>query len=63
MILVFHRLTKILIDPRATHSFVNPDFMCGVVVIFDKLSYVLEVKTLTGDRSIVTNMVFKNCEI
>ena len=25
---VFHRLTRILIDSGATHSFVNPEFMC-----------------------------------
>nr|XP_027071905.1 uncharacterized protein LOC113696725 [Coffea arabica] len=27
-ILVFHRFTKVLADPGATHSFVNPNFMC-----------------------------------
>ncbi|XP_027155394.1 uncharacterized protein LOC113755660 [Coffea eugenioides] len=29
-ILVFHRFAKVLVDPGATHSFVNPDFMCGI---------------------------------
>nr|XP_027067024.1 uncharacterized protein LOC113692713 [Coffea arabica] len=29
---VFHRLTKILIDPGATHSFVSPTFMLGIDV-------------------------------
>nr|XP_027122195.1 uncharacterized protein LOC113739150 [Coffea arabica] len=30
MIPVFHLLVRILIDPGATHSFVNPEFMCGI---------------------------------
>ncbi|XP_027103158.1 uncharacterized protein [Coffea arabica] len=27
---VFHRLVRILIDPDATHFFINPDFMCRI---------------------------------
>ncbi|XP_071902640.1 uncharacterized protein [Coffea arabica] len=60
---VFHRLAKLLIDPGATHSFVNPAFMCGIAVIPVKLPYDLEVKTPVGDQSLITNMVYKNCEI
>ncbi|XP_071928113.1 uncharacterized protein [Coffea arabica] len=60
---VFHRLAKLLIDPGATHSFVNPAFMCGIAVNPVKLPYDLEVKTPTGDQSLFTNMVYKNCEI
>ena len=26
----FHRLAKVLIDPGAIHSFVNPNFMSGI---------------------------------
>ena len=29
---IFHRLLKVLIDPGATHSFVNPKFMSGINV-------------------------------
>ncbi|XP_027152140.1 uncharacterized protein LOC113752211 [Coffea eugenioides] len=62
-ILVFHRLAKLLIDPGATHSFVNPAFMCGIDVSPVKLPYDLEVKTPTGDQNLITNMVYRNCEI
>nr|XP_027124217.1 uncharacterized protein LOC113740903 [Coffea arabica] len=60
---VFHSLAKLLIDPGATHSFVNPVFMCGIGSCPVKLSYDLEVKTPTGDQSLITNMVYRNCEI
>ncbi|XP_071920667.1 uncharacterized protein [Coffea arabica] len=60
---IFHRLAKLLIDPGATHSFVNPAFMCGIAVNPVKLPYDLEVKTPTGDQSLITNMVYRNCEI
>ncbi|XP_071933835.1 uncharacterized protein [Coffea arabica] len=60
---IFHRLAKLLIDPGATHSFVNPAFMCGIDVNPVKLPYDLEVKTLTGEQNLITNMVYKNCEI
>ncbi|XP_027118577.2 uncharacterized protein [Coffea arabica] len=60
---IFHRLAKLLIDPGATHSFVNPTFMCGIAVNPVKLPYDLEVKTPTGNQSLITNMVYKNCEI
>ncbi|XP_027067801.1 uncharacterized protein [Coffea arabica] len=59
---VFHRLAKLLIDPGATHSFVNPTFMCGIDLSPIKLPYDLEVKTPTRDQSLVTNMVYRNCE-
>ncbi|XP_071912345.1 uncharacterized protein [Coffea arabica] len=60
---VFHRLAKLLIDPEATHSFVNPAFMCGIVVNPVKLPYDLEVKTPTRDQNLITNMIYKNCDI
>ncbi|XP_027098915.1 uncharacterized protein LOC113774135 [Coffea eugenioides] len=60
---VFHRLAKLLIDPGATHSFVNLAVMCGIDVNPVKFPYDLEVRTPTGDQSLVTNMVYKNCEI
>ena len=46
---VFHHLAKILIDPNATHSFVNPNLMCGIDVKPPRLLYDLEVSTPTGD--------------
>ena len=46
---IFHRLTKILIDPGATHSFVNPDFMSGIDLKPIKLPYDLEVRTPIGN--------------
>ncbi|XP_071918797.1 uncharacterized protein [Coffea arabica] len=60
---VFHRLAKLLIDPGATHSFVKLAFMCGIAVNPVKLPYDLEVKTPTGDQSLITNIAYKNCEI
>ncbi|XP_071933783.1 uncharacterized protein [Coffea arabica] len=60
---VFHRLAKLLIDPGPTHSFVNPAFMCGIAVNPVKLPYDLEVRTPIGDQSLITNMIYKNCEI
>ena len=46
---IFHRLAKILIDSSATHSFVNPNFMCTIDVKVEMLSYDLEVRTPSGD--------------
>ena len=48
---IFHRLAKILIDPGATHSFVNPKFMSGVDVKPIKLPYDLEVRTPMGIKA------------
>ncbi|XP_027171658.1 uncharacterized protein LOC113771255 [Coffea eugenioides] len=42
---VFHRLARILIDPDATHSFVNPAFMCGINITLVNLPYELEAWT------------------
>nr|XP_027077125.1 uncharacterized protein LOC113700897 [Coffea arabica] len=47
---VFHRLAKILIDPGATHSFVNPAFILGINLKVEKLPYNLEVRTPTDCR-------------
>nr|XP_027098907.1 uncharacterized protein LOC113718187 [Coffea arabica] len=60
---VFHRLVKLLIDPGATHSLVNPAFMCGIDVNPVKLPFDFEVKAPTGDQSLITNMIHKICEI
>ena len=60
---IYHYLTKVLIDPGATHSFVNPDFMCGLDVKPVKLPYDLEVGTPTEDRCLIANLIYKNCEI
>ena len=60
---IFHRLTKILIDPGSTHSFVTPTFIYGIDVKLEQLSYDLEVGTLIGDQRITTNTIYKNCEI
>ncbi|XP_027181928.1 uncharacterized protein LOC113780316 [Coffea eugenioides] len=60
---IFHRLAKILIDFGATHSFVNPNFICGIDVKPARLPYDLEVSTPTGDQRLITSMVYKNCEI
>ncbi|XP_027158303.1 uncharacterized protein LOC113759924 [Coffea eugenioides] len=63
MIPVFHRLAKLLIDPGATHSFVNPTFMYGIDVNPVKLPYDLKVRTPTEDQSLITNIIYKNCEV
>ncbi|XP_027158242.1 uncharacterized protein LOC113759863 [Coffea eugenioides] len=60
---VFHRLTKILIDPGATHSFVSPTFMLGIDVKAKRLPYDLEVRTPTGNQTLLANEVYKNCDI
>ena len=60
---VFHHLVKILIDPSATHSFVNPTFMCEIDMKAESLPYDLEVRTPTGDQYLLANEVYKNCEI
>ena len=59
---VFHRLARTLIDPGATHSFVNPEFICGIDLIPIKLSYDLKVKTPMGEHTLITNMVYRGCE-
>ncbi|XP_027158299.1 uncharacterized protein LOC113759919 [Coffea eugenioides] len=60
---VFHRLARILIDPGATHSFVNPDFMCEIDIKPVSLPYDLEVSIPTGDQRMITSMMYANCEI
>nr|XP_027120472.1 uncharacterized protein LOC113737438 [Coffea arabica] len=60
---VFHHLAKILIDPGATHSFVNPNFICKIDVNPTRLPYDLEVSTPTDDQRLITSMIYKNCEI
>ncbi|XP_071912388.1 uncharacterized protein [Coffea arabica] len=59
---IFHRLAKVLIDPGATHSFVNPTFMCGIDVKTVRLPYDLEVRTPTSNKSILTSLVYQECE-
>ncbi|XP_027088625.2 uncharacterized protein [Coffea arabica] len=60
---VFHHLARILIDPCAAHSFVNPYFMCGIDIKSVRLPYDLEVSTPTGDQRLITSMMYANCEI
>ena len=60
---VFHRLAKSLIDPGATHSFVNPTFMCGLDVKVERLPYDLEVRTPSGNQSLLANEVYRNCDV
>ena len=60
---IFHRLTRVLIDPEATHSFVDPNFMKGVDVKCDFLPFDLEVKTPTENQCLIANKVYRNCEI
>ncbi|XP_071933069.1 uncharacterized protein [Coffea arabica] len=60
---VFHRLVRILINPGATHSFVNLDFMCGIDIRPVSLPYDLEVSTPTGTQRLITSMMYADCEI
>nr|XP_027088588.1 uncharacterized protein LOC113709944 [Coffea arabica] len=60
---VFHCLSKILIDPSATHSFVSPTFMLGIDVKVERLPYDLEVRTPTGNQTLLANEVYRNCDI
>ncbi|XP_071921751.1 uncharacterized protein [Coffea arabica] len=59
---IFHQLARVLIDPGATHSFVNPIFMPGINVQPVKLPFDLEVRTPMGNKSIITSLAYKNCE-
>ncbi|XP_071902449.1 uncharacterized protein [Coffea arabica] len=59
---IFHRLVRVLIDPNATHSFVNPTFMSGIDVKPVRLPFDLEVRTSMGNKSIITSLAYKNCE-
>ena len=60
---VFHCLGRILIDPGATHSFVNPEFMCGIDITPVHLPYELEVSTPTGNQCLIASKMYANCEI
>ena len=55
---IFHRLTKILIDPDVTHYFVNPNFICTVDVKIERLLYDLEVRTPISDQYFLANKVY-----
>ena len=59
----FHRLANILIDSDVTPFFVNPTFMCEIDVKVERLSYDLEVKTPTGDQSLLANAVYRNYDV
>ncbi|XP_071901054.1 uncharacterized protein [Coffea arabica] len=59
---IFHRLVRVLIDPGATHSFVNPNFMSGIDVQPVRLPFDLEVRTPMGNKSIIASLAYKNCE-
>ncbi|XP_071927217.1 uncharacterized protein [Coffea arabica] len=59
---IFHRLTKVLIDPGATHSFVNPSFMSGIDVQPVRLPFDLEIRTPMGNKNVITSLAYKNCE-
>ncbi|XP_027171902.1 uncharacterized protein LOC113771525 [Coffea eugenioides] len=59
---IFHRLARVLIDPGATHSFVNPTFMSGIDVKSVRLSFDLEVRIPMGNKNIITCLAYKNCE-
>ncbi|XP_071940794.1 uncharacterized protein [Coffea arabica] len=59
---IFHRLVRVLIDPGATYSFVNPNFMFGIDVQPVRLPFDLEVRTPMGNKSIITSLAYKNCE-
>ncbi|XP_071900975.1 uncharacterized protein [Coffea arabica] len=59
---IFHRLAKVLIDPGATHSFVDPSFMSGIDVQPVRLPFDLEIRTPMGNKKVITSLVYKNCE-
>ncbi|XP_071905702.1 uncharacterized protein [Coffea arabica] len=59
---IFHRLAKVLIDPGATYSFVNPSFMSGIDVKPVRLPFDLEVRTPIGNKKIIASLAYKNCE-
>ncbi|XP_027177957.1 uncharacterized protein LOC113777109 [Coffea eugenioides] len=60
---IFHRLARVLIDPGATHSFINPNFMIGIELKSVKLPYDLEVKSPIGDQSLIANLIYRDCEV
>ncbi|XP_027174576.1 uncharacterized protein LOC113774219 [Coffea eugenioides] len=60
---IFHRLGRILIDPGATYSFINPDFMCGIDIKLVSLSYDLKVSTPPENQCLITSMMYVDCEI
>nr|XP_027100439.1 uncharacterized protein LOC113719428 [Coffea arabica] len=60
---VFHWLARILIDPGATHSFVNPAFMFGIDLKVERLPYDLEVRTPTDNQILLANEMYRNCDI
>ena len=61
MIPIFHRLAKVLIDSGVTHSFVNSNFMSGIDMKPIKLFYDVEVRTPTGEPSLIANLVYGDC--
>ena len=52
-----------MIDSGETHSFVHPICMCAIDVKDKRLPYNLEVRTPTGDQSLLANKIYRNCEI
>ncbi|XP_071928044.1 uncharacterized protein [Coffea arabica] len=59
---IFHRLARVLIDPGATHSFVNPNFMSGIDLQPVRLPFDLEVRTPMDSKGIIASLAYKNCE-
>ncbi|CAH2812747.1 MAG: hypothetical protein CBHOC_5427, partial [uncultured Caballeronia sp.] len=62
-LLVFHRLARVLIDPGATHSFINPTFMSGIDFPCHRLPFDLEFGTPTGTTRLISSSVYKDCEV
>ena len=62
-ILIFHHLVRVLVDPGATHSFIDPHFMKGIDVQCEFLPFDLKVMTPTGNKCLFANNVFRNSEV
>ncbi|XP_027082195.2 uncharacterized protein [Coffea arabica] len=60
---IFRRTARVLIDPSATHSFVSPAFMAHIDIKAEKLPYDLEIKTPITNKSILANMMYKDCDV
>ena len=62
-LLVSGKLTKFLIDPGSTHSFVRPRFMKELKLKSESLPYVVEVSTPTGKQTLETDKIYRNCDV
>ena len=57
------KLAKVLFDLGSTHSFVRPKFMQELSLKREELPHWVEVSVPTGDKRLITDKIWKACDV